>query len=190
MAGITDLHNHVVDGAVEGHCDCMFFVNTYRWDYPLVAALVAPRPLLLVNTDSDTIFPLDGVMRIHARSSGIYALHHASRPTCGLVIGPGPHKDTQNLQVPVFRWFNRHLKGEDPVIDMAAVKFFTPRATQGVRRPPGGRDQYQHPRALRGPGRGARAARIGGRLEATAGRLDGRRSPRESSPAGRANRGR
>ncbi|MGZ8940798.1 MAG: alpha/beta hydrolase, partial [Limisphaerales bacterium] len=43
VAGITDLRNHVVDGVVEGHCDCMYFVNTYQWDYPMVAALVAPR---------------------------------------------------------------------------------------------------------------------------------------------------
>ena len=34
VAGITDLQNHVVDGCVEGHCDCMYMVNTYRWDYP------------------------------------------------------------------------------------------------------------------------------------------------------------
>ena len=27
----------------------MFFVNTYRWDFPMVAALIAPRPLLIVN---------------------------------------------------------------------------------------------------------------------------------------------
>src|SRR5205823_9587689 len=40
--------------------------------------------------------------------------------------GDGPHKDTQNLQVPVFRWFNRHLKHEDPLIEMAATKFFQP----------------------------------------------------------------
>src|SRR5678815_3031845 len=54
-AGITDLQNHVLDGCVEGHCDCMFFVNTYRWDYSLVAALAAPRPLLICNSDKDTI---------------------------------------------------------------------------------------------------------------------------------------
>jgi dienelactone hydrolase len=125
VAGITDLHNHVVDGAVEGHCDCMFTVNTYRWDYPQVAALVAPRPLLIVNTDADSIFPLDGVQRTQAQVRRIYVLHKAS-DKLGLVIGPGPHKDTQDLQVPVFRWFNKHLKGEDPVIEMAAVKFFTP----------------------------------------------------------------
>ena len=56
VAGITDLHNHVVDGTVEGHCDCMFFLNTYRWDYPQLAAMVAPRPLLIGNSDKDTIF--------------------------------------------------------------------------------------------------------------------------------------
>jgi dienelactone hydrolase len=125
VAGITDLQNHVVDGTVEGHCDCMFFVNTYRWDYPQLAALVAPRPLLLVNTDADTIFPLDGVLRTHAKLKRLYALHNAAA-SLGLVIGPGPHKDTQDLQVPVFRWFNRHLKGEDSVITQAAVKLFTP----------------------------------------------------------------
>lgn len=125
VAGITDLHNHVVDGTVEGHCDCMFTVNTYRWDYAQVAALVAPRPLLIVNTDADSIFPLDGVQRLHAKVRDIYRLHGAEEKL-GLVIAPGPHKDTQDLQVPVFRWFNRHLRSDDPVIEMAAVKLFTP----------------------------------------------------------------
>jgi dienelactone hydrolase len=125
VAGITDLHNHVVDGVVEGHCDCMFMVNTYRWDYPEVAALIAPRPLLIVNTDADSIFPLDGVQRLHAKVRAIYKLHK-SPGNLGLVIGPGPHKDTQDLQVPAFRWFNRHLKADDPLIESAAVKLFTP----------------------------------------------------------------
>ena len=69
VAGITDLKNHVVDGCVEGHCDCMYMVNTYRWDYPQVAALVAPRPLLISNTDSDGIFPLDGVVGVEPEGS-------------------------------------------------------------------------------------------------------------------------
>ncbi len=125
VAGITDLQNHVVDGTVEGHCDCMFMVNTYRWDYPQVAAMVAPRPLLIANSDKDTIFPLDGVQRLHAKVRKIYDLYK-SGDKLGLLITEGPHKDTQDLQLPVFRWFNRQLKGEDPVIEMAAVKMFTP----------------------------------------------------------------
>ncbi|HSU67295.1 MAG TPA: CocE/NonD family hydrolase, partial [Tepidisphaeraceae bacterium] len=74
VAGITDLQNHVVDGTIEGHCDCMFMDNTYRWDFPLVAALVSPRPLLISNSDKDTIFPLDGVYRLHEKVRRIYKL--------------------------------------------------------------------------------------------------------------------
>ncbi len=127
VAGITDLRNQVVDGCVEGHCDCMFFVNTYRWDFAQMAALIAPRPLLVVNTDSDSIFPLDGVVRLHAQVRGGYAaLGEAGK--LGLVIGPGGHHDTQDLQVPVLRWFNRHLKGEDPPVSTAAERLFDPLA--------------------------------------------------------------
>lgn len=125
VAGVTDLTNQVVDGCVEGHCDCMFFVNTYRWDFALNAALIAPRPLLIVNTDSDSIFPLDGVSRIHAKVKSVYGILGVP-DRLGLVIAPGPHKDTQDLQVPVFRWFNQHLKGEDTPIADAAVKRFKP----------------------------------------------------------------
>jgi len=123
VAGITDLQNHVVDGCVEGHCDCMYILNTYRWDYPLVAALVAPRPLLISNSDKDTIFPLDGVLRVHEKVRRIYTLYNAEN-NLGLHITEGPHKDTQQTQVHTFSWFNRFLKGQDPLIDKPAVPFF------------------------------------------------------------------
>ncbi len=125
VAGITDLQNHVVDGAVEGHCDCMFMVNTYRWDYAQVAALVAPRPLLIANTDKDSIFPLDGVVRIHEKVRHIYRLYGAA-DKLGLNITEGPHRDTQELQTHAFVWFNRHLKAEEPLIDQPAVPVFEP----------------------------------------------------------------
>jgi len=125
VAGITDLRNHVVDGVVQGHCDCMFMVNTHRWDYAQVAALVAPRPLLICNSDKDSIFPLDGVQRIHAKVRDVYRLLGAEA-NLGLLITEGPHKDTQELQVPVFRWFNRHLKGAEPLITVAAEKLLAP----------------------------------------------------------------
>ena len=125
VAGITDLQNHVVDGCVEGHCDCMYIVNTYRWDYPLVAALVAPRPLLISNSDKDTIFPLDGVIRLHEKVRQIYKLYDAEK-NLGLNITEGPHKDTQELQVHAFVWFNRFLKGENPLINKPAIRFFEP----------------------------------------------------------------
>ena len=125
VAGITDLQNHVVDGTVEGHCDCMFIANTYRWDYPLVAALVAPRPLLISNTDKDNIFPLDGVVRLHEKVRNIYELYKAEK-NLGLQITEGPHNDTQELRIHAFVWFNRFLKNENPPIDKLATPFFEP----------------------------------------------------------------
>lgn len=125
VAGITDLKNHVVDGCVQGHCDCMFMVNTYQWDYPLVAALVAPRPLLISNTDSDGIFPLDGVYRTFNKVRKIYRLHNAA-DSLALNITAGPHQDTQELRMHAFRWLNHHLKNDDSLISKPAEKFFEP----------------------------------------------------------------
>lgn len=125
VAGITNLRDHVVNGCVEGHCDCMFMVNTYRWDYATVAALVAPRPLLISNTDKDTIFPLEGVVDIHRQVRHIYQLHKAG-DNLGLQITEGPHKDTQELHIHAFRWFNRFLRSDDSMIQKTADKFFQP----------------------------------------------------------------
>lgn len=119
-AGITDLRNHVVDGVVEGHCDCMYMVNTYRWDYAQVAAMIAPRPLLLANTDDDRIFPLDGVYRVFGKVRNVYTALGAKNKL-GLNITYGGHYDTQELQVHAMRWFDKHLKGvEQPVPNYAA----------------------------------------------------------------------
>lgn len=121
VAGITDLQNHVVDGCVEGHCDCMYFVNYYGWDYNRLAALIAPRALLLANSDNDSIFPIDGVERIHRDVAAHYRKLGASNKF-GLLLTPGPHQDTQELQVGAFRWLLTHLTGKTPVVERAAVK--------------------------------------------------------------------
>ena len=125
VAGITDLQNYVVDNCIEGHCDCMFMVNTYGWDFPMVAALAAPRPLLFSNSDKDRIFPLDGVVRTHAKIKRIYDLYGAA-DKLGLLITEGPHRDTQELRVPAFRWMNRWLKKTDEPITRLAQKLCTP----------------------------------------------------------------
>lgn len=125
VAGITDMQNHVIDGCVEGHCDCMYMMNTYGWDYPKVAALVAPRPLLISNTDRDPIFPLSGVYRTFESVANVYEQLKA-REDVALHTTAGPHKDTQELRVHAFRWFNHYLRGTDELIDKTAIKYFSP----------------------------------------------------------------
>jgi dienelactone hydrolase len=117
-AGITTLRDHIINGVIEGHCDCMYFVNLYGWDFDKLAALTAPRPLLISNTDKDNIFPLGGVLRIYDSTRRLYKLLDAEK-NIGLQISEGPHKDTQPLNSGAFHWFERHLKGADP---MAVIK--------------------------------------------------------------------
>jgi len=123
VAGITDLRNHVVDGVVEGHCDCMFMVNTYRWDYPQVAALNYPRALLLSNTDRDRIFPLDGVYRTYSKVRHLYDLGGVP-DNIALNITAGGHLDTQELQMHAYRWFDQHLAASPRLIEAAAKPLF------------------------------------------------------------------
>ena len=122
-AGITSLKNYVVDGCVEGHCDCMFMCNTYRWDYDRVIGLVAPRALLICNTDKDTIFPIDGVFQLYQSARRLYA-GLGAEDKIGLQVAEGPHKDVQPLNTGAFHWFERQLKGADPMAttDEAAKK--------------------------------------------------------------------
>jgi len=125
VAGITSLKNHVVDGCIEGHCDCMYMVNSHRWDFAQVAALVAPRPVLISNTDKDGIFPLDGVVDVYGKTRRIYRLLDAENHI-GLHITEGPHRDSQELRIHAFRWMNRWLKQDDSPVTIPAEKLFTP----------------------------------------------------------------
>ncbi|MFN9973897.1 MAG: acetylxylan esterase, partial [Phycisphaerae bacterium] len=123
VAGITSLRDHVVLGCVEGHCDCMYHINTERWDFHVIAALIAPRPLLISNTDKDRIFPLEGVLQVHQQVRHIYQLLKADA-NLGLQITEGPHADTQELHIHAFRWFNRFLRDDLSPVQTVAVKYF------------------------------------------------------------------
>jgi acetyl esterase/lipase len=119
VAGIADLQAHLVhgiapqfpDGVISGHCDCMYFVNTYRWDFPLVAALCAPRPLMLGNSNADSIFPVPGYRRLADKVRGVYELYGAADRFV-VTETAGPHKDTADLRLAAYRWMNLWLKGE------------------------------------------------------------------------------
>lgn len=125
VAGITDLRNHLLDGVIDGHCDCMFALNKLGWDFNKIASLVAPRALLITNTDKDPIFPLDGVVRVHRDTARVYKALNASEKI-GLLVAEGAHKDVQELQVGAFRWFKRFLAGDTEYAIQPARKLFLP----------------------------------------------------------------
>jgi cephalosporin-C deacetylase-like acetyl esterase len=121
VSGMSDLESYVTNKVINGHCDCMFLVNTYAWEWTTIAALVAPRPLLFANSDNDKIFPMDGNRRIIAHLRQVYKLY--DKP--GLVddyVSKGGHAYRPDLRVAVFKWINKHLKNDTSPVQDADFK--------------------------------------------------------------------
>lgn len=111
VSGMSDLESYVKNKVINGHCDCMFLYNAYQWDWTTIAALVAPRPLLFANSDNDSIFPMDGNRRIIGKLRTLYDLY--GQPN--LVqeyVSKGGHAYRPDLRIAIFRFINKHLKGD------------------------------------------------------------------------------
>ena len=112
VSGMSDLSTYVTDKVIDGHCDCMLLINSHRWDWTLIAALVAPRPLLFANSDMDPIFPMPGNERIAEKLRRLYGL--LGRPGAfDTVVVPGGHDDKLELRLPAYRWVNRWFRNDD-----------------------------------------------------------------------------
>jgi len=125
VSGMGDLEDYVGEKVVNGHCDCMFLINTFQWPWTYIAALIPPRPMLFENSGHDTIFPMNGNDRIRARLERLYGFYtnHTDR-VFDIGITAGGHDDKVELRLMAYRWINRFLKGEDvPVTEPELPKF-------------------------------------------------------------------
>lgn len=117
VSGMADLASYVPDRCVNGHCDCMFLVNSRAWPWTRIAALVAPRPLLLVNSDADPIFPMSANERIAAALERVYAIEGAG-DRFDAQVSLGGHAYRSDIRAGVYRFMNTWLRGDPrPVAD-------------------------------------------------------------------------
>lgn len=128
VSGMDDLEDYVGEKVVNGHCDCMFLINTFQWPWPYIAALIAPRPLLFENSGHDTIFPMNGNDRIRARLEKLYSFYtNRTDQIFDIGITPGGHNDNPELRLMAYRWITWHLKGSNaPVTEPELPKIDGP----------------------------------------------------------------
>ncbi len=125
VSGMSDLETYVADKVINGHCDCMFLINTYGWEWTTIAALVAPRPMLFLNSGHDGIFPMPGNERIRDRLERLYKLYTPKPETLFDVgVTPGGHTDNLALRLMAYRWINVHLKKETGEVQEPEVPLF------------------------------------------------------------------
>jgi cephalosporin-C deacetylase-like acetyl esterase len=120
VSGMADLEAYVPDRVINGHCDCMFLYNTFQWPWTRIAGLIAPRPLLFVNSDQDAIFPMGANERVINRLERLYSLFGAGDQV-GAVVSVGGHAYRQDIRQAGARFINSHLKGDPRVVTDSEV---------------------------------------------------------------------
>lgn len=114
---MIDLTACVPDDCVDGHCDCMFLVNSFQWPWVRIAALVAPRPLLLINSDADPIFAMSANDRVAAILERVYALHGAG-DRFDAQVSLGGHAYRADIRAGAYRFLGSYLQDDPrPVTD-------------------------------------------------------------------------
>ena len=117
VSGMADLPSYVNNRVINGHCDCMFLHNTFRWPWARIAGLIAPRPMLFVNSDNDRIFPMDANERVINRLEMLYRLYGAG-DRVDSVVSVGGHAYREDIRKATFRFLNIYLKQDaKPIVD-------------------------------------------------------------------------
>jgi dienelactone hydrolase len=124
VSGMADLASYVSNRVINGHCDCMFLYNTHQWPWTRIAALIAPRPMLFVNSDQDAIFPMDANERVGNRLERVYSLFGAA-DLVDSFISIGGHDYRQDIRQATYRFFNVHLKNDPRLVTDSEVDLVT-----------------------------------------------------------------
>ena len=100
-----------------GQCDCIYYNNTYIWDFPVVAALIAPRPLLILSGQKDSIFPPDGYHPVFQRARKVYDLYAGTASDRIREVDDNvEHSDPPLFLREARQWMQRWLKGDDTTL--------------------------------------------------------------------------
>jgi dienelactone hydrolase len=124
VSGMADLMSYVPNRVINGHCDCMFLYNTFQWPWTRIAALVAPRALLFVNSDKDSIFPMDANQRVINRLERVYSLYGSS-DFVDSMVSIGGHAYRQDIRQAAYRLINMHLKNDARIVMDSEVDLVT-----------------------------------------------------------------
>ena len=102
-------------GLVSRQCDCTFYPNFHRLDFSAVAALIAPRPLLITCGQKDRLFPPLGYRQFYGCVKRIYDLYAGKEESedglIRLVESSAGHEDTPLILLEVRKWMSKWLDG-------------------------------------------------------------------------------
>ncbi len=111
VCGASTLEAQITTRTIDGHCDCMMPVNTFRVDFQNIGCLIAPRPLLIGQADRDGLNRVESVRRIYNDLKKVYNLYGVPE-NIGYIETPGGHSYHQLSREKIFSFFLDHLMGK------------------------------------------------------------------------------
>ncbi|MBI3684332.1 MAG: acetylxylan esterase [Acidobacteria bacterium] len=109
--GTWSVGPHVAGDVVRENCDCIYFWNTYQLDLAVVGALIAPRPLKIVNAKKDGAFPPAGYDAVYQCLRPVYDWYGAPEKLDAFDLETG-HQDLPPYRKAANEWLNRWLRGD------------------------------------------------------------------------------
>ena len=91
-----------------GFANC--FPGLRRWlDYPHIASIACPKPMLFINGSQDVLFPVPGVKKAFQTMHAVWESQGAAS-LLETELWDMPHSCGKNSQQRVLEFFNKHLK--------------------------------------------------------------------------------
>ncbi len=112
VCGNSTLKSHILTRTIDGHCDCMFPINTYRFDMQDIGALIAPRPLLIAQADRDGLNTIESSREVFYDLKDLYKLYNAGDKIT-MIETPGGHSYHPTSREAIFSFFFKYLMGKD-----------------------------------------------------------------------------
>jgi len=111
VCGNSTLESQIYTRTVDGHCDCMMFINTYQRDFHDLGALIAPRPLFIAQADRDGLNTIESSQEVYDSLKTFYSMFDAE-DNIEFISTPGGHSYHPNSRKAIFSFFIKHLMRE------------------------------------------------------------------------------
>lgn len=112
VCGAGTLDSQVGERRIDGHCDCMMPNNGFQIGFQEIGALIAPRPLLIAQSDQDELYGMASTRDFYKKLSGFYK-HFDAQDNISLVETPGGHSYHETSRKAIFSFFLQHLMGKN-----------------------------------------------------------------------------
>jgi cephalosporin-C deacetylase-like acetyl esterase len=136
---------HIRHHTVRENCDCIYVWNSDLLDLTTIGALIAPRPLMIVNASRDGCFPPSGYQAVERQLRKVYSWYGADEKVDAFEDRTD-HEDTFAYRKAANLWISRWLTGQQPVYSEQGIE---PEADPSVLRvlpetPSGARNEGIH----------------------------------------------